>query len=87
MEDLSLHVLDVAENSIRASAKLVEVRVTEDEAADFASAWSPDGDWIVFVSERDGATEIYVVRPDGSQPTRLTSDGAGNSNPRWLVVH
>ena len=34
MEDLSLHVLDVAENSIRASAKLVEVRVTEDEGAD-----------------------------------------------------
>jgi anti-sigma regulatory factor (Ser/Thr protein kinase) len=34
MEDLSLHVLDVAENSIRASAKLVEIRVTEDEGAD-----------------------------------------------------
>ena len=48
-------------------------------------AWSPDGDWIVFRSERDGGPEIYVIRADGSDATRLTFDGAGNSNPRWLV--
>ena len=48
---------------------------------------SEENEGSMFVSERDGAPEIYVVRPDGSQPTRLTSDGAGNSNPRWLVVH
>ena len=33
MEELALHVLDVVENSITASATLVEVRVTEDEGA------------------------------------------------------
>ncbi len=34
MEDIALHILDVAENSTRASAGLVEVHVTEDEGAD-----------------------------------------------------
>ena len=34
MEELALHVLDVAENSVAASASLIEVRVVEDGAAD-----------------------------------------------------
>ena len=34
MEDLSLHILDVVENSIRAGASEVNVRLTENRAAD-----------------------------------------------------
>ena len=34
MEDLSLHILDIAENSISASAKRIEIRIDEDEAKD-----------------------------------------------------
>ena len=34
MEDLSLHILDVAENSIMASASKIEIRITEDKAND-----------------------------------------------------
>ncbi len=34
---------------------------------------SPDGQWIVFTSERDGDLELYKVRTDGSQLTSLTS--------------
>jgi signal transduction histidine kinase len=34
MEDLSLHILDIAENSISASAKRIEIRIDEDEAND-----------------------------------------------------
>ncbi len=33
MEDLSLHMLDIAENSIRAGARLVELRVREDDSS------------------------------------------------------
>lgn len=32
MEEISLHILDIAENSIRADAKTVEIIVTRDEA-------------------------------------------------------
>ena len=34
MEDLSLHILDIAENSISASAKRIEIRICEDQAED-----------------------------------------------------
>ena len=34
MEDLSLHILDIAENSIRAKASRIKVRVVEDRAQD-----------------------------------------------------
>jgi len=34
MEDLSLHILDIAENSIGASAKRIEIRIDEDPAKD-----------------------------------------------------
>ena len=34
MEDLSLHILDIAENSISGSAKRIEIRINEDQAKD-----------------------------------------------------
>lgn len=34
MEDLSLHILDIAENSISSSAKRIEIRIEEDPAKD-----------------------------------------------------
>jgi signal transduction histidine kinase len=34
MKDLSLHILDIAENAIRAKAKKIGIEILEDEAAD-----------------------------------------------------
>ncbi len=42
MEEIALHILDVAENSIAASASLIEVRVVEDEAADMMTVEMAD---------------------------------------------
>ena len=39
-----------------------------------APAWSPDGRTIVFVSGRDGNSEIYVMDADGSEPRNLTQE-------------
>ena len=35
MEDISLHILDIAENSVRADAKIIEIRLTRDMEHDF----------------------------------------------------
>ena len=39
-------------------------------------AWFPDGQAIVFTSERDGSPDLYKVNLDGSGLTRLTNDAA-----------
>jgi len=41
--------------------------------------WSPDGEWIAFSA--DG--EIFKVRPDGSDLTRLTYGGEKKFRPSW----
>lgn len=39
-------------------------------------AWSPDGRWIAFISDKTGREEVYIVPQDGSGPVvQLTSDG------------
>ncbi len=60
-------------------------RLTRADAPDNAPAWSPDGEWIVFTSDRDGGPEVYLMRADGSEQTRLTFDDMSSTgNARWL---
>ena len=35
-------------------------------------SWSPDGQWIVFSSNREGDWDIYMTRMDGSELYNLT---------------
>jgi len=39
-------------------------------------SWSPDGSRISFSSNEGGTFNVYVMRADGSHPTRLTNTGA-----------
>ncbi len=41
-------------------------RLTNNTAVDSVSEWSPDGSRILFSSNRDGNTEIYVMAVPGS---------------------
>ena len=38
-----------------------------------SSDWSPDGEQIAFMSDRNGNFEIYVINADGTGQTRLTT--------------
>lgn len=42
----------------------------------YNASYSADGQWIIFTSERAGSAEIYRVRPDGTDLTRLTDHPA-----------
>lgn len=61
------------------------VNLIRDEAADGSPAWSPDGEWLAFASVRDSVYwELYMVRPDGSDLTRLTWwEDASDLWPTW----
>ena len=43
---------------------------------DYNPAFSADGEWVVFTSERDGSAELYRVKADGTELERLTDDPA-----------
>ncbi len=45
-----------------------QLQLTTSAADDVDPAWSPDGAKIVFISNRDGNFEIYVMNADGSKP-------------------
>jgi hypothetical protein len=50
--------------------------------------WSPDGEWILFDSSRDGVWNLYLIRPDGTGEHRLTHRGATTQtmfarHPSW----
>lgn len=42
-------------------------------------AWSPDGEWLALEMSR----QIYTLRPDGSDLSRLSNHQLGASHPRW----
>lgn len=46
-------------------------------------AWSPDGAWLAFVSDRDGARQIYRIASAGGEAERLTSVGEGVNAFEW----
>lgn len=41
------------------------------------AAWSPDGRWIAFLSDKTGEEEIYLVDQKGGEWKQLTHDGYG----------
>jgi Tol biopolymer transport system component len=43
---------------------------------DYDPAWSPDGGWIAFTSERNGSADLYRMKPDGTSIERLTDSPA-----------
>lgn len=55
--------------------------ITDNNAYDAEGASSPDGKWIVFCSRRDGDSELYVMKPDGSGAVRLTNQPGYDGGP------
>lgn len=46
-------------------------------------SWSPDGNQLAFVSDRDGHPQIFVMDSDGSNVRRITFSGLYNVSPSW----
>src|SRR5512132_1066898 len=51
--------------------------------ADYEPAWSPDGNHLAFVSNRNGPLKIYTIRVDGADLKQLTHGPDEDDAPSW----
>jgi hypothetical protein len=54
-----------------------------DDGTNRDPAWMPDGEWLAFASNREGNYNIYMMRDDGSQQTRLTNEPGDENLPTF----
>ena len=77
---------------VRGDLVIVTLATGQEHAFGLASrtrhpAWAPDGRTIVFASTMDAPDEdyeLYTVKPDGAELTRLTFDDLNQRHPMWL---
>jgi Tol biopolymer transport system component len=77
-------------------------QVTRDDASDITPAWSPDGRFLLWASDRDGVHDIYALEvnvatmglePSEQRPWRVTRTLSGASGPdvspdgSWLAFN
>ncbi len=61
-----------------------ETRLTSNGAADYDPVWSPHGNQIVFVSERTGSGDLYLLDLEQGGFFRLTiNEGDFDKHPSW----
>ena len=75
----SLDELCAGKKGVRSEA----YQLTETDETESDVSWSPDGKWLLFVSERDGNKEIYVMEASGNKQTRLTYNEIPDYQPVW----
>jgi TolB protein len=84
----NLWLLDVATRKARP--------LTSGDGGDFRPAWSPDGKWIAFSSDRGSSlppakgrwerlhlVDIFLIRPDGTGLKRISEHGNFCGGPKW----
>ena len=69
-----IYVLDITSRQTK--------RLTRHRAIDTEGAWSPDGRFIYFTSDRSGGPQIYRISANGGTPERVTFEGSYNARPR-----
>ena len=63
-----------------------QVNLTQHPADDLQAVWSPSGDQILFISDREGGIDdLYLMNSDGSNVRRVFKGNkkANKSNPTW----
>ena len=77
---VDVYVMDANGSNNR---RLTELLYTDTGGGAAEPAWSPDGTQIIFVSDREGKDEIYLMNADGSNQHNLTNNPARDSSPTW----
>lgn len=59
------------------------VCITDGTSEDTMPAWSPDGERLVFVSNRTGNRDIWLMNADGTRQENITTSAADEWTPAW----
>ncbi|MEX0290051.1 MAG: TolB family protein [Flavobacteriaceae bacterium] len=71
-------------NCALSQIKLVkEFCLTQNKFNNRYASYSPDGNKIIFESDRDGNWEIYLMDADGTNQKRLTANEDADRRPSW----
>jgi TolB protein len=61
------------------------VQLTYEAGDNEAPSWSPDGSLIVFSSNREGPTRLYMMTAFGTDQRRLLKMKGEQTNPKWSM--
>lgn len=61
----------------------VSVNLTRNPGEDSRPVWSPDGNQIVFYSQRERRIDLYLMNADGSGVRQLALSGGPGAYPAW----
>jgi TolB protein len=56
-----------------------------DSASNSRPRWSPDGQLIVFESDRGGTGQLFLMAADGRNVRQVTFSSGGNAMPEWAL--
>src|SRR5687767_4362841 len=59
------------------------IQLTRAPKSSSSPAWSPDGRWLAFVSDRSGKRQIYAISPGGGEAVLLTNVEEGVGGFEW----
>jgi Tol biopolymer transport system component len=59
------------------------IRATLNEVNPVDLAWSPNGEWLAWVSARNASNDIYIMDKQGKNAVRLTDGPSQDTNPVW----
>ena len=60
-----------------------QVNLTQHRAADLDAVWSSSGEQILFVSDREGVRDLYLMDPDSRKVQRVFKKDAYRDDPTW----
>jgi tricorn protease len=58
-------------------------RVTQSFSREGGPAWSPDGKWIAFTSDKSGREEVWMAHEDSTSLKKLSEGDGEKSNIQW----